>query len=207
MVTLYTNQSTCGGVLLSSDWILTPSECWKEYHGQRLLYQLGSFDKSIEDTQSVQVENIVFYPGPLDITLIKVKDLNESLINQHVFPCILSKKGALYAQENGKSGILEAKIPSKSIKATKVRFRGLPLRTVRDTDLSCSDIKSKICAKVGSKKDIDVSKFLTRNAPFFIKVGRTRWSLAGLGVSANEDAIHFEPLSQAIHWMDDLLLG
>ena len=208
MVTVYSNQSTCSGVMLSSDWLLTPSGCWKEYHGEELLYELGSFDKSTEDTKSLQVQNIVFYPGPLDISLIKVKDLNDSLINQHVFPCILSENGGAYAKQNKMSGILQAKIPSKSATSTKVRFRGLPLRIVQSNDPSCPNIKTDMFAKAPNGKDRDISRLVTKNAPFFAKVGRTRWSLAGFGVvSANQDAVGFELLAKAIDWMDDLVLN
>ena len=207
MVTVYTNQSTCSGVMLSSDWLLTPSGCWKEYHGEKLSYELGSFDRSTEDTKSLQIQNIVFYPGPLDIALIKVKDGNDSLINQHVFPCILSENGATYAKQNKMSGILEAKIPLKSATSTKVRFRGLPLRIVQNIDPSCPIAETDMCAKTPDGKDTDISRLVTKNAPFFVKVGRTRWSLAGLGiVSANKDAVGFDLLSKAISWMDDLVL-
>ena len=205
LVILYTNETTCSGVLLSSDWLLSASECWKEYQRKRLMYHLASFGKGTEDKKFIHIENIVFYPGLLDIVMVKMKDFNETLVKQYVFPCILSEEGSHYAVENRVSGIIEIRIPSKSSKSTNVRYRGLPLRVVKDKDSTCSDVRTQMCAKVPSRKNLDIPKLVTRNAPFFVKVGKTRWSLAGLSVSANQDAVNFEPLSKAIRWIDGLM--
>ncbi len=173
--------------------------------GKKLSYETGSFDRNTGETKSVLVENVQFYPGPMDIALVRIIDLNDTLSSKRVFPCILNSEGSSQTMRQKLTGILEAKISAKSPKSTRVKFRGIPLR-MEETSL-CTERHINLCGTFPAKRDLNVTVLDIKSAPLFVKVGRTRWSLAGLGVTANDNAVRFEPVFQALDWMDDVILN
>lgn len=193
----------CSGTLLAPTWILSPSHCWKNYQGEELVFGQGTFDKTQREPEAIHIRNIVYYPGPLDIAVIDISYGSETLSEVHAFPCVLSHEGQKTTKAMGTTGILQTAIKNKSPRSSKVRYRGLPMRVQKDSKF-CSHEEST-CAATNSFKDLSETKLSVQNAPFFVKVGRTRWALSAMGVGSKHNVVKLIDLSQTIDWLDHLI--
>ncbi len=193
----------CSGILLAPTWILTPSHCWKNYQGDELVFGQGTFDKSQREPETIHIRNIVYYPGPLDIAMIHISYGSETLSEVHAFPCVLSLEGQETTKIIGTTGILQTAIKNKSPRSTKVRYRGLPMKVQKGSQF-CSH-KKYTCVETNSFKDFSETKLSVQDAPFFVKVGRTRWALSAMGVTSKYNVVKLTNLSQTIDWLDGLI--
>ena len=186
------NQVFCKGVLISRGWIMTSSQCWKRGSGSNLTLVQG---ENQERRVSVVVNRIYHYPGSLDLALVSLLTERDTVFpQQRVFPCLLSETGWSHSQSVSRNGILET---TRHNKKSGVKVRGVPVKLI--TSPQCAG--GGVCY-VGNPRYKKTLSNVT-NAPLFVKVGRTKWALAGLSGTprgANQGPIR--PLYPAAAWIE-----
>ncbi len=148
----------------------------------------------------MEFESVVHYPGALDIALVKVFNQNE-MENIRVFPCLLSNEGWQHVISRKMNGILDL-ATSNSKNKFKIKIRGVPVKVF--TDSTCPE--KSVCyrgkhGKLSPKKLHRIS-----DSVFFVKVGRTKWSLAGISGNLFADGEGMvSPMHPAIRWINDTI--
>lgn len=185
---------------MERDWILTPSYCWKAFkEGDNANVQFGPSDANSSATQ-VEIRAIKHYTGSLDLALVKTSRVRED-DQTRFFPCLLSKDGVRSALKAKLHGVLLARadyIKSES----KVKVRGFPFRLRRlqrcPRDSLCIQDQQSIIPK---------SRYDLLDSAFFVKVGRSKWALAGF-TSQEPDSDNTYTISlvhHALRWLDRTL--
>ncbi len=229
-----------GKVCVGESWNAIARTNTQEIPGCEIFYCVGSarggatsWNFVIAELFVLQVLNVEFFPGPLDVALIHFRDLSATLANQRVFPCVLSQHGVHAAATEGVTAVLQGRARTKSRRDARARWRALPVKMVEKlpvkmagksqvktagnvplkmaafttkmagNDFRCVSAGTRVCVTTPGGR---LRRMETSGAPLFVKVGRTRWSLAGFALSANEDAATVETLFQASDWLDELTL-
>ena len=192
--------SYCTGVLLGQDWILTSSDCWKFYTDASLSLRIGD-QADDNEAQTVLIDQIVHYPGSLDVSMVKVY-VTEGEIHERVFPCILSERGTLQSLKKRAHGILQVqrvrpRHPERmSVKLFTYRIASAPKYGVKFIGLR------------GSQGRMPRNRNEMKSASFFVKVGISRWALMGFNsrTSPTSDVdTYIDTIHQAIRWIDRLI--
>ena len=196
----------CSGVRLDRDWILTSSDCWKRPGvGTVAHVRIGS-SHADEDSNTVatrswltDIRDVKYYPGSMNIALLKTSRIKES--NQtRVFPCLLSRSGVWTVIRERHYGAFPCRatyVDSDS----KIKMRVFPFR-LRRTSTCARDV---LCLQDRGDHLPD-DRYDTQGAPLFVKVGISKWALAGLNMNPPKDhAYSVSPVEPAIKWIDSVL--
>ena len=194
----------CAGVRLSRDWILSPSHCWKnKTRNDDALVALGPA-AGYDDIMGVTIRKLINYPGHSQLSLIKTDLSVKERDPQRHFPCILSPDGVRKAAEGGTHGVLLSRERNHQ-SYRKIKLRGFPVKI--EPEKACR--YSGMCVR-GNKERLGSNTWTTNSAPLFVKVGRTRWGLAGLslpGQDKDTEALNSEyrrilPMNHVLDWID-----
>lgn len=178
----------CTGVVLSEDWLVSPSGCWK--HTTNWTNIMVLFHNMV-----MGVAEVFPFPGPVDITMVRLAkvDLMEM---PRVYPCILSQESWNEAISMAATAILETVSINKSRKRNKpVRARTIPVHLSSDCSHShqCFNIDKRRLTK----------KFVKLQGAFiYVKVGRSTWSVAGI---STDDSRSVQPIYPAVSWISDFV--
>jgi len=170
------NATVCQGVVLSPDWVLTSSQCWKRGAPRGTLNLLHG-----EDYQRIpiHVSRIVHYPGSLDLSLVSLSyelspiDDGTPLEDQRIYPCILDEDGWTHVQTQTNNAV----ITSLTYKAKSHKLKSHAIPAVIAPPSDCPD--KGLCLEQSQVK-LEKIKETAQSLPVFVKVGRTKWALAGI---------------------------
>ena len=192
--------SWCTGVQLANSWFLSASACWKgRSRGSNVNFFKGG---EREVFHEAELEGVEFYPGTIDIALVKIRsDLEEV---RH-FPCILSSKGIADAVAEGSDGVALVRARENPRKQKSGKLKGVLYKMQNGAKCTKEKSKDVFCLKGTGKKDKDEKSASDDVEPFFVKAGRSRWALAGLGLPGTDGTLAVHTLYPAIRWIEQTL--
>ena len=187
---------------MDREWVLTSSTCWKHSTDGNTVHVLyGPTEAGSAQPSPVEVRAIKYFPGPLDLALVKTSRVRRE-DRTRFFPCLLSKDGARVAVRGRLHGVLLGRATYLKSYA-KIKVKGFTFRLKKVE--SCS--KDALCIP-DEQERLPRDKYETEGAAFFVKVGRSKWALAGFTgeFSTNDGQQHtVSLLHPAMRWLDRTL--
>ena len=191
------HRTVCTGTLIAKNTVLTHSQCWKNELDLSLINAtLGEGIGTERD--DITLDKVLYYPGGLDIALVKLRADEDRV---RVFPCLISENGISESKTEGAVGLVPARVawdkPRARVKLNAFPFKSLPKKSCSNNDM---------CIR-GFIREIKTGSYFADGHPFFLKVGRSKWALAGITMdkeSTNSTRI-VHPIFPAVNWINTLV--
>ena len=136
---------------------------------------------------------MVHFAGSLDLALVRVTATRgDDVIRQRVFPCLLSEAGYVTAMHGRRHGVMVSRAAHGGAGMAAVVLSVRPQHVCGANEL-CVD-----------STPVDGGGHVTAGAPLFVKIGRSRWALAGVNAAPSKAShtIALQPVFTAISWIE-----
>ena len=185
---------------MSRDWVLTSSSCWKHYTDAALLLSVGDPTADTNTPREVIVDRVVHYPGSLDVAMVKIFAAPEAVTERN-FPCVLSEKGTQQALRKRTHGILQT-LRINPRRRERISLRSYPFQVVDSPTRGARNVRVR-----GTHGRMPRDPVGMRDAPFFVKVGISRWAFVGFNERSPPSGTDtlVGTSYPAIRWIDRLL--
>ena len=143
------------------------------------------------------VGSITHYSGPLDYAIVRIQRPSQPLTSR-VFPCLLNTVGYQQAVQRRAQAVLVAR--SRSNQRLRAHQRNtLSLLPARIVTKPCVD--DMLCLQLhNAHAQYNRTVYDSSELPVFVKVGTSRWALAGFGDVKRYGNLLSTPLHGLINW-------
>ena len=157
----------------------------------KVLIQFGSASPHTRAPFTAELGDISHYSGPLDYSIVQLRRPQEQLTSR-VFPCLLNHHGYQQAVQRRSQVAVVARSRAQTSKRTK-----LAVLKAQVVTQPCVD--DMLCLKLTDQR-YNVTVHERRDVPVFVKVGASRWALAGFGDVKRYGNVLSQPLHEIVNW-------